>query len=193
MSNEIKTLDIKVRSAIDVLKDPPKLSNDIITLSGPEPVWSQSTLANVREFHQAFNCEMRDFPEIPDGPHTDKLQVIHAKLMLLRAYARQYAKEDNRLQRVALDIEETAELTDALARRDLKATLDAGADKDYINCGTMLCYGFGDVFYEACDRVHQSNMSKLEDGQPVFDETGKVKKGKDYKPVDLSDLVCKSK
>lgn len=147
------------------------------------------TLKNVKEFHELFNCELRDSPEIPDGPHTDKLLVVHQKLMMLRAYLREFAKEDNRCQRVALDVEELAELTKALADRDLKAILDAGADKDYINCGTMLCYGLGDVFYQACNRVHESNLSKLEDGKPVYDETGKVKKGKDYKPVDLSDLV----
>lgn len=150
----------------------------------------QTTLENVAEFHRAFNCELRDSPEIPDGPHTDKLQAVYDKLMMLRAYLRQYAKEDNRCQRVALNIEESAEECKALMDRDVKALLDAGADKDYINLGTQLCYGLGDVFYEACNRVHKSNMSKLENGVAVYDETGKVRKGKDYKPVDLTDLVA---
>jgi predicted HAD superfamily Cof-like phosphohydrolase len=187
MSNESKLipLDIEPRSAIEVLQDPPKLPG-----SEPAPDFlPQSTLENVRAFHKAFNCELRDKPEIPDGPHTDKLQVLYDKLMMLRAYARQFAKEDNRCQRVALNIEESAEEVKALMDRDIVALLDAGADKDFINCGTQLCYGLGDVFYEACNRVYESNMSKLEDGKPVYDETGKVKKGKDYKPVDLSDLI----
>ena len=42
----------------------------------------------------------------------------------------------------------------------------------------------------ALDLVHQSNMSKLgEDGEPIYREDGKVLKGPNYKPPDLSDLV----
>ena len=42
----------------------------------------------------------------------------------------------------------------------------------------------------ALDLVHQSNMSKLdEDGNPIYREDGKVLKGPNYKPPDLSDLV----
>ena len=43
---------------------------------------------------------------------------------------------------------------------------------------------------EALDRVHVSNMSKLdEDGKPLYREDGKVLKGPSYQPPDLSDLV----
>jgi predicted HAD superfamily Cof-like phosphohydrolase len=43
---------------------------------------------------------------------------------------------------------------------------------------------------EALNRVHISNMSKLdEDGNPIFREDGKVLKGPNYKPPDLSDLI----
>jgi hypothetical protein len=43
---------------------------------------------------------------------------------------------------------------------------------------------------EALNRVHRSNMSKLgEDGEPVYREDGKVLKGPNYQPPDLSDLV----
>ena len=42
----------------------------------------------------------------------------------------------------------------------------------------------------ALDLVHQSNMSKLdEDGNPIYREDGKVLKGPNYKPPDLSDLI----
>ena len=42
----------------------------------------------------------------------------------------------------------------------------------------------------ALDLVHQSNMSKLdEDGKPIYREDGKVLKGPNYKPPDLSDLI----
>ena len=43
---------------------------------------------------------------------------------------------------------------------------------------------------EALNRVHESNMSKLDaDGKPIYREDGKVLKGPNYKPPDLSDLV----
>lgn len=43
---------------------------------------------------------------------------------------------------------------------------------------------------EAMDRVHKSNMSKLDDnGQPIFREDGKVLKSKNYQPPTLTDLV----
>ncbi len=43
---------------------------------------------------------------------------------------------------------------------------------------------------EALDRVHKSNMSKLDDnGQPIFRQDGKVLKGPNYAPPNLEDLV----
>ena len=43
---------------------------------------------------------------------------------------------------------------------------------------------------EAMHRVHESNMSKLdEDGNPIYRDDGKVLKGPNYKPPNLFDLV----
>ena len=43
---------------------------------------------------------------------------------------------------------------------------------------------------ETLDRVHKSNMSKLgEDGKPIYREDGKVLKGPNYQPPDLSDII----
>ena len=43
---------------------------------------------------------------------------------------------------------------------------------------------------EAMHRVHESNMSKLDDeGKPIFREDGKVLKGPNYKPPNLEDLI----
>ena len=43
---------------------------------------------------------------------------------------------------------------------------------------------------EALDRVHKSNMSKLDDnGNPIYREDGKVLKSKNYQPPNLTDLV----
>jgi predicted HAD superfamily Cof-like phosphohydrolase len=43
---------------------------------------------------------------------------------------------------------------------------------------------------QALRRVHTSNMSKLgDDGKPIYRKDGKVLKGPNYQPPDLSDLV----
>ena len=56
-----------------------------------------------------------------------------------------------------------------------------------------VCYQYAEnmgwFLDEAMNRVHESNMSKLdEDGNPVYRDDGKVLKGPNYKPPDLSDL-----
>lgn len=49
---------------------------------------------------------------------------------------------------------------------------------------TVTCIGLANFlgmdFQSALQEVADSNDSKLEDGQPVFDENGKMAKGKDY-------------
>jgi predicted HAD superfamily Cof-like phosphohydrolase len=43
---------------------------------------------------------------------------------------------------------------------------------------------------EALDRVHESNMSKLDvDGKPIYREDGKILKGSNYFEPNLIDLV----
>ena len=56
-----------------------------------------------------------------------------------------------------------------------------------------VCYQYAEnmgwFLDEALDRVHKSNMSKLDDdGNPIYREDGKVLKGPNYKPPNLSDL-----
>jgi len=49
------------------------------------------------------------------------------------------------------------------------------------------------VFSEAFERVHNSNMSKLDkNGNPILRDDGKVMKGPDYKKPDLTDLLGKA-
>ena len=57
-----------------------------------------------------------------------------------------------------------------------------------------VCYQYAEnmgwFLDEALNRVHLSNTSKLdEDGKPIYREDGKVLKGPNYKPPDLSDIV----
>ena len=57
-----------------------------------------------------------------------------------------------------------------------------------------VCYQYAEhqgwFLDEALNRVHVSNLSKLgEDNKPIRREDGKVLKGPNYKPPDLSDLI----
>ena len=56
-----------------------------------------------------------------------------------------------------------------------------------------VCYQYAEnmswFLDEALNRVHESNLSKLgEDNKPIRREDGKILKGPNYKPPDLSDL-----
>jgi|TARA_R110000823_G_scaffold300732_2_gene421575 predicted HAD superfamily Cof-like phosphohydrolase len=58
----------------------------------------------------------------------------------------------------------------------------------------VVCVGMADTygwdFDNAFQRVHESNMSKLDDeGKPIYREDGKVIKSKNYKEPYLDDLV----
>ena len=73
-------------------------------------------------------------------------------------------------------------------QRNSEDTLKELADLVYV------CYQYaanlGWDLDEALDRVHASNMSKLdEDGNPIYREDGKVLKGPNYQPPTLTDLV----
>ena len=41
----------------------------------------------------------------------------------------------------------------------------------------------------ALEEINRSNFSKFEDGKPVFDENGKITKGKDYVKPNLEKFV----
>lgn len=60
------------------------------------------------------------------------------------------------------------------------------ADLLYVTYGTAVSLGL--PIDEAFRLVHESNMSKLEDGKVLRREDGKVLKGKNYKEPDLSVL-----
>ena len=71
--------------------------------------------------------------------------------------------------------------------------IKAGALKELADL-VYVCYQYaanmGWDLDEAMHRVHESNMSKLDEyGRPIYREDGKVLKGPNYKPPNLEDLV----
>ena len=102
--------------------------------------------------------------------------------------------KDKRSYQKILIVEEFKEFLEAegmLFRKN--TTIAAEALKELADL-IYVCYQYAEnmgwLLDEALERVHLSNMSKLDDeGKPVYREDGKVLKGPNYKPPTLTDLV----
>jgi hypothetical protein len=67
--------------------------------------------------------------------------------------------------------------------------LDALCDQIVTAIGVGYMAGFD--MAGALQEVIRSNASKFENGKPLFDENGKIRKGKDYTPPELAQFVNK--
>lgn len=56
---------------------------------------------------------------------------------------------------------------------------------DQIVTAVGVAYMMGYDIRGALSEVNRSNWSKFENGEPIFDENGKIKKGPNYSPPDL--------
>ena len=90
--------------------------------------------------------------------------------------------------RIDLIKEELQELTEAMNNKDLLEVADALTDILYVTYGAG--HAFGIDLDKCFEEVQNSNMSKLgKDGNPIYNESGKVMKGPNYFKPDLSKFV----
>ena len=90
--------------------------------------------------------------------------------------------------RIDLIKEELQELKEAMNNKDLLEVADALTDILYVTYGAG--HAFGIDLDKCFEEVQNSNMSKLgEDGNPIYNESGKVMKGPNYFKPDLSKFV----
>ena len=90
--------------------------------------------------------------------------------------------------RIELIKEELDELKEAMDNNDLLEVADALTDILYVTYGAG--HAFGIDLDKCFDEVQNSNMSKLgENGEPIYNESGKVMKGPNYFKPDLSKFV----
>ena len=90
--------------------------------------------------------------------------------------------------RIDLIKEELDELQEAMKNNDLLEVADALTDILYVTYGAG--HAFGIDLDKCFDEVQNSNMSKLgENGEPIYNESGKVMKGPDYFKPDLSKFI----
>ena len=90
--------------------------------------------------------------------------------------------------RISLIKEELDELQEAMKNNDLLEVADALTDILYVTYGAG--HAFGIDLDKCFDEVQNSNMSKLgKNGEPIYNESGKVMKGPNYFKPDLSKFV----
>jgi predicted HAD superfamily Cof-like phosphohydrolase len=90
--------------------------------------------------------------------------------------------------RIDLIKEELEELQEAMKNNDLLEVADALTDILYVTYGAG--HAFGIDLDKCFDEVQNSNMSKLdENGEPIYNDSGKVMKGPNYFKPDLSKFV----
>lgn len=85
--------------------------------------------------------------------------------------------------------EEIKEFEEAIAWRDDIEALDGVVDAAYVLFGLIYKIGAQNIFEKAFEEVHASNMSKLENGEPLFREDGKVLKGNNYFKPNLKQFI----
>ena len=100
----------------------------------------------------------------------------------------QFPDEETTQLRYDLIKEELKELEHAMKTKDLKEVADALTDILYVTYGAGCAYG---IDLDKCFKeVQRANMSKLgKDGNPIYDEKGKVMKGPNYSEPNLKQFV----
>ena len=96
----------------------------------------------------------------------------------------------NKINKLRIDLikEELDELQEAMKNNDLIEVADALTDILYVTYGAGHAFG---IHLDKCfDEVQNSNMSKLgENGEPIYNDSGKVMKGPNYFKPNLSKFV----
>jgi predicted HAD superfamily Cof-like phosphohydrolase len=123
---------------------------------------NDSNFEQVGHFMSTFGQEVKESPDFP----TKNIQDL----------------------RIELIAEELDELKEAIAHEDITDIADALTDILYVTYGAGHAFG---INLDLCFKeVQESNMSKLgEDGKPIYREDGKVLKGPNYFPPDLTKFV----
>ncbi len=97
---------------------------------------------------------------------------------------------DDKIVQLRVDLieEELNELKEAIENNDIVEVADALTDILYVTYGAG--HSFGVDLDECFEEVQKSNMSKLgEDGNPIYNDSGKVMKGPNYFSPNLKKII----
>jgi pentatricopeptide repeat protein len=89
--------------------------------------------------------------------------------------------------------EEVDEYLQACNDDDIIGVSDALGDILYILIGVCIRHGLHDKIHDIFDEIHRSNMTKLVNGKPVYNESGKVMKSKNYEVPNLYPIIFPDK
>ena len=127
------------------------------------PLAMNPIVTSLLEFNQAFEIPKLEQPGLSDS------DLIELRIKLLTEEVQEYA---------------------AAARAgDMVEILDALADIGYILAGTIINHGMQEIYDDAFDEVHRSNMAKLVDGKVHRRDDGKVMKPEGWQPPNLSQFL----
>lgn len=100
--------------------------------------------------------------------------------------------ERNYTLKHTLMAEELSEYLDACKKGDYVEVCDAVVDMMYILLGIVVHHKMENFFFDMFNEVHESNMSKLENGRVLRRSDGKIMKGSDYFTPNLSVIILGS-
>ena len=120
-------------------------------------------VTSLLEFNEAFDIPKLDAPGL--GPE----DMIELRIKLLK--------------------EEVEEYAEAARAGDMVEVLDALADIGYILAGTIINHGMQNIYDEAFNEVHRSNMAKVVDGKVIRREDGKVLKPEGWQAPQLAQFL----
>lgn len=130
----------------------------------------------VAEFHKAMGLDLGSAPRV--------------SLLALRASLIQ--EETREVCEVMKEMERLMEFGKPIDDETWEHFMKELADLQYVLSGTVIAFDrtYGTDFDVAFNRVHDSNMSKLDDdGKPIKNEMGKVIKGPNYKPANMKGVI----
>ncbi len=129
----------------------------------------------IRAFHEAFGQDINAEPTV---------ELLQLRRTLIEEEVKElFADMDSAIEH----LKRGEEIPPTLLVNMLKEL----ADVQVVTSGASVALKPLQRLAEAFERVYKSNMSKLDDqGKPLFREDGKVLKGPNYAPPDLSDLIA---
>jgi len=130
----------------------------------------------VTSFHEAMKIDVGSKP---------RQSLIQLREQLLLEECNEVCQELNKMEMTVVQGKPPS-------KQDWADLLKELCDLQYVLSGTIISFKeLNDVdFDEAFELVHYSNMSKLDDeGSPAYREDGKVTKGPNYTPPDLTELL----
>ncbi len=131
--------------------------------------------SKVKDFMLAVGQPCREKPSVP----TDIERIGRVKFLLEEVL--EFAEASG----VSVNIDESKLEYTITSPPDLLGLADAICDVSYINYGSANSYGLDIEPFE--NEVHENNLTKVKTG--YIDESGKLRKGPGYKPVDLKPIL----